>query len=706
VRKHAQLIAVLVSLLSHHAFAQHEASVWPMGPVAGLSFKSGEVEKLEPNDINASRVVSSISDRDGNLLFYTNGDKVWDRRHQEMPNGNGLNGSPYQSSCQIVPKPGDPNRYYIFTNRRSNWGAPNGAAHYAEVDLCLNNGMGDVVQATKNTPLMSVAANRIAVVRHDNGVDYWVAFHKWQSDALYAYRITSTGIDMSPVISRTGAYLGFSSNSTGDGGEMKFSADGKKLAMAVSQFATAEVYNFNSQTGVFTHLVRIPAMYRQNYQTPDYTFGIEFSPDGEKVYLSRTNACLLLQYDLRAGDDAAIVKSRTILVGDTLQHNAYDYYIIYGLQLAVDQKLYVAWIGKDSTGVSVIEHPNEKGLACDYRHAKVTWDVQQINPDFFYSFPTFPANHFRDRPTIRDGFDCISPAVAFYLDFSHTRTRDQVASLLWNFDDPASGMYNESNEFTSSHTFFESGQHHVRLTIQWTDGTTEVLDHLVTIPPEVVGGELAGLRSDTTLCAGSTLRLDASRLGGSVVWQDGLMQNYLDVSEPGVYSYSVCRSGCSLTDSITVHLQDVPDLFGNDTTLCETNAHLVLDAGSYGEVIGWQDDSVSPTYTVKGPGTFSVRVEINGCITADTITVQACDLRISIPNVITPNGDHANERLEVEGIGNATCELTIYNRYGSVVYHSGDYQNSWSGDDLSDGVYYYQVHLAGQSYRGWLRIIR
>lgn len=843
LRKYAQLFVVLVSCITNHAFAQQEASVWPMGPVAGLSFTSGEAAKLQSNNIKASRVVSAISDRDGNLLFYTDGDKVWDRRHQQMPNGYGLNGAPYQSSCQIVPKPGDPNRYYIFTNRRSNWGAPNGAAHYAEVDLCLNNGMGDVVQVTKNTPLMSVAANRIAVVKHNNGVDYWVAFHKWQSDALYAYRVTSSGIDMSPVISHTGKYLGFSSNSTGDGGEMKFSSDGKKLAMAVTQFATAEVYDFNSQTGVFTHFVRIPAMYRQNHYTPDYTFGIEFSPDGENIYLSRTNACLLLQYDLSAGDDAAIVKSRTIVVGDTLQHNTYDYYRIYGLQLAVDQKLYVAWIGKDRTGVSVIENPNEKGLACNYRHEKVGWDVQEIKPDFFYSFPTFPANHFRDHPAIEHDFDCISPAVEFSLRFSHGRTQDDVANVLWNFDDPASGTYNASTQLRPSHTFLESGLHHVRLGIEWKDGSAETLDHLLTIPPEVVGGQLMGLRSDTTLCAGSTLRLDASGLGGSVTWQNGLVQNYLDVSEPGVYWYNVCRSGCSLTDSITVHLQDIPDLFGNDTTLCQKNAQLVLDAGSHGEVIGWQDDSVSPTYTVsspgtysvririnscisadtitveyaselaplpsdtilcpgstlrldasrlggsvtwqngltqnyidvkepgvysysvrrsgcsladsttvhlqpvpvlfgtdttlcernaqlvfdvgsygevigwqdnsvaptytvRSPGTYSVRVRINGCIFADTITVRSCDLRIFIPNIITPNGDHANERFEVEGIDYATCDLTIYNRHGSVVYHSADYQNSWAGEDLSDGVYYYQIHLGGQSYRGWLRIMR
>jgi len=37
--------------------------------------------------------------------------------------------------------------------------------------------------------------------------------------------------------------------------------------------------------------------------------------------------------------------------------------------------------------------------------------------------------------------------------------------------------------------------------------------------------------------------------------------------------------------------------------------------------------------------------------------------------------------------------VTIFNRWGTQVFHSDDYQNDWDGGDVSDGVYFYVVEL-------------
>jgi len=79
-----------------------------------------------------------------------------------------------------------------------------------------------------------------------------------------------------------------------------------------------------------------------------------------------------------------------------------------------------------------------------------------------------------------------------------------------------------------------------------------------------------------------------------------------------------------------------------------------------------------------------------------------------IPNVITPNGDKLNEKFVIENLHFGWWSLDVYNRWGGQVYHSNDYRNTWSGDNLSNGVYYYHLkhRCENVQYKGTLSIIR
>lgn len=693
------ILVILLSALP--AFSQNEASNWILGPNTGITFKSGVPQKLPQTAENFPFIRSTISDSEGNLLFYTDGIKVWDRNHQEMPNGKNLKGTNH-NVCQIIPKPGDPNRYFIFTTMSTNgWGAPFEAAYYSEVDLCLNGGLGDVVEATRDTRLMSIAGVRTAAVKHSNGTDYWVAFHKWDSDAFYCYQVTKDGVSLSPVISHTGSYLRLTSYSTGDGGEMKFSPNGKKLAIAISQSATAEVFDFDAQTGVLSNPLHIPPMFRQNFDTPDYTFGVEFSPDGQKFYLTRTNGTLLLQYDLSTGDKASILKSRTIIAGDTLQHNRYEY-TLYSMQLGPDSKLYISRSGQTTQGVSVIAKPNEKGSDCLYQDDILRWNGGSIS-----RLPTFIASYFNPTVAIKHEFDCFSATVQFSLAYTNSKSNADIANIQWDFDDDVSGASNKSDETSPSHTFMSEGVHKIHASITWTDGTTQELNQLLTVPPDVVSGRRYGLGNDTTLCAGASLKLDASHTGGDITWQDGSKKPYFDVTEPGVYWVRVCKAGCSTTDSITVTLDDMRDFLGEDRTLCEEN-EIILNVAPIGKVIGWQDNSVSPVYTITKPGTYWVKIQKNNCVFTDSLEVTACDEELFIPNIITPNGDGLNDRFEIRPNDNDSWSLTILDRYGREVYQAKVYRNDWEGAKLMDGTYFYYLHhnLTKKSYKGIVQTVR
>src|ERR1039458_6071077 len=85
---------------------------WYFGSKAGLDFSSGSLIAVTNGQL-VSDNSASISDTAGHLLFYTDGISVWNKNHQLMPNGTGLNGDAY-GKVVIVPKPLNDSIYYIF----------------------------------------------------------------------------------------------------------------------------------------------------------------------------------------------------------------------------------------------------------------------------------------------------------------------------------------------------------------------------------------------------------------------------------------------------------------------------------------------------------------------------------------------------------------------------------------------------------------
>jgi gliding motility-associated-like protein/uncharacterized repeat protein (TIGR01451 family) len=82
-----------------------------------------------------------------------------------------------------------------------------------------------------------------------------------------------------------------------------------------------------------------------------------------------------------------------------------------------------------------------------------------------------------------------------------------------------------------------------------------------------------------------------------------------------------------------------------------------------------------------------------------------------IPNVITPNGDGKNDEFVIVGLEEFnSAELTIFNRWGNEVYHNGNYRNTWTGEGLNEGTYYYLIRLKKEGklevYKGWVLIKR
>jgi len=86
---------------------------------------------------------------------------------------------------------------------------------------------------------------------------------------------------------------------------------------------------------------------------------------------------------------------------------------------------------------------------------------------------------------------------------------------------------------------------------------------------------------------------------------------------------------------------------------------------------------------------------------------------LNIPNVFTPNGDGNNDTFEIRGLELfAENDIIIVNRWGNEVFKQTNYKNTWTGEGLNEGTYYYILRVkehAGdewQIYKGYITLIR
>ena len=337
--------SALISLLIFGAacYSQKEANIWYFGGNAGLDFNGNTPTAITDSKMHTWEGCASIADKNGQLLFYTDGSEIWNKNHQTMTNGAGLLGdSSSTQSAIIVPKPGSNDIYYVFTVVDK--GKVEGL-NYSEINMSLSGGLGAVTQ-NKNILLLTPTCEKITAVLHENGSDIWVISHKWNSDAFYSYLVTQNGVSQNPVISNTGILInGIASNTIG---YLKASPDGKKVALAnfSQNNYKVEVCDFDNSNGIISNGFVI------NSSNLNLPYGVEFSPLSQYLYISErdiyTHNSKLYQYDLLAND---VSGSEVIL--DTISA------IGGALQLGPDGKIYLAI--QDSYYLYKINKPDKKG---------------------------------------------------------------------------------------------------------------------------------------------------------------------------------------------------------------------------------------------------------------------------------------------------------------------------------------------------------
>src|SRR5690554_1221653 len=516
------LLLIFTFFLHFIAPAQLEGANWYFGTYAGLDFTSGTPTPLFDGALTTGEGCSSVSDNAGNLLFYTDGQLVYDRNHNLMPNGTGLLGHPSSAMSSVIcPKPGTWNPgaghfdgYIICTIDHG--GGTNGI-RWSEIDMLANGGNGEVVAATKNTHLFGTRTVEGATFMvHENGCDYWLVAKEVDNSVWRSYPVTSAGVGAISVVSNVGPVTPVAY------GSIKGSPDSDVIGIANGQ-AGLQMYDFNRLTGQLTYRYGESALGNSYYS-------LEYSPSGRYLYYTRLSDPNIYQVDLATTTQAAFQASRTV-IGTTA--NTAHYYLLGALQLAPNGRIYLALMG--STFLGEITAPDLMGVNSNYNDNAVNISGTNNNGSATVvrlGLPSFPGFLMKDEKTIAFAQICNTLDAQFSLS-----DYDDLYGQEW-YITPAGSPY-PSTPFTTNQSFMTNippGDYDVKVLLDYNCYSDSVIRSVTIVPIDTVD-----LGPD--LCYSNGLVLDAGNQFDSYEWQDGSTNSTFTVPSAGTYTCQVGKMG-------------------------------------------------------------------------------------------------------------------------------------------------------------------
>ncbi len=220
----------------------------------------------------------------------------------------------------------------------------------------------------------------------------------------------------------------------------------------------------------------------------------------------------------------------------------------------------------------------------------------------------------------------------------------------------------------------------------------------------------------------------------SFEWSNGATSEDLTDLTPGDYSLTVTDNDNGCTNEKYYTIENLPpprfEMIGDTTVNAEDEIELWINplGDSHDYIVEWQsevymDDPFSFRPTVLFDNSSLVTATVAYKDNSLCTNTQQSKITLKFPsessennNGITPNGDGLNDVLFFSGLDDhPKNQLTIFNRWGDVIFHVQPYQNNWSGQNkntkkpLPSGTYYYILRLdipEGKYHSGSVTIIR
>ncbi|MGL1889127.1 MAG: PKD domain-containing protein [Reichenbachiella sp.] len=612
---------------------------WYFGEMAGIDFNdpagtTGTVAIVDNNLMTSPQAASSVSDLNGELLFYTNGISVWNQEHELMMNGDHIGGdSTSMQGAMIVPLPGDSSIFYIFTTDPV-YNDFTYNMRYSIVDMRQDLMRGAVV--AKNIPFFTNSSERMASFGLGQSVTQLVT-HEYGNNIFRTYQLGVDGIG-APTSDAVGSVLRLNEEKMATA-ELQIADNGQVIAMAIQDGTENFVELFGLDTlGNIVQLTKIDI----EEPTPSLVYGLEFSSGASKLYVTTNgNGSKLLQYDL----DSLYTPTAEVEITASkfeLSNSSAEYGV---LQTGSDGVIYLA-IDNSST-IGTISSPDgdddqagfvEDGFDLEGRTSRLGL------PNFVQTIPLNAMD-----PGIAFDNACLGQETTF----EGTGT-SVIDNYLWTFGDGTSAAVEDT-----THLYNLSGPYDVSLNVTNRCGLDTLFLETVTVNAIPV---TPTLQDAAAICNGPVVLAawPTDTAAFFYTWSTGETTREITVSENALIDVFITDSTGCQSDPGQSFVDDTSPLvsLGADQFVCQNEVFADLDARNPGSNFTWTLNgidlgntlSVQPVASdVVGVFTYEVEVvDMFGCITLDDITLS-----------VQPMPDFSFATVATSGCGATDGELNI-----------------------------------------------
>ncbi len=589
--------------VKEYKLQDQRANIWYFGKNAGIDFNTipNPPKPLSNSAMDAPEGCAIICDRNGKTIFYTDGDKVFNKVDATIATG--IGGDPLASqSSIIVPVQGDETLYYIFTNEAIN-GTSGNTVKYSLFDLKQNGGLGAVVK--QNQVLFSKSTERITASGK------WLIIHELGNNTFRVYPVSAAGIG-DPVLTAIGTDHSFSNQASGEG-YMKLGPK-NTLAVALSLSPSnnlVELFHLNDTTGKLNNYHKITL--KQN-GVNGQVYGIEFGGPN-KIFAT-----------LKGSPSPSQVFEYFIdSIGHPYFRNRTQQAAELGaIQIGPDRQIYIAINGSNVLGT-----------------IQPVSDTTKVSPINFSGYTLAPGTNSRlGLPNfiqqISNAFggpsiDVTGICFGSPTNFVGTPT-DAIDQFAWFFGDGGS-----DTQAAPTHTYAAAATYNVSMRLTNRCGLDTTLLKPVTIfaPPKKPTIPGAG-----ALCNGPlTLDANTGNLPGlTYLWTDGSTGKTLVISQQAIVAVMITdKNGCtSKGASLVADNQPKVDL-GPDLTLCQNAFVNGLDAQNPGANYVWTVNGGGTTTAQTRqldttiPGAFTYKIVVTDPVTTCTANDQAVFTIVASP---------------------------------------------------------------------------
>ena len=216
-----------------------------------------------------------------------------------------------------------------------------------------------------------------------------------------------------------------------------------------------------------------------------------------------------------------------------------------------------------------------------------------------------------------------------------------------------------------------------------------------------------------TICRGASFTPQVSSNAASYLWSPSAGVSNTTIANPVLspqstttYTVTGTLGSCTIQGTVTVTVfEGATANAGPDAIILTGDVYQMLSTGSAGSYL-WTPSAglssatvLSPSATPQTTTTYTLTVTSpQGCTATDQMTLTVVPYCIKPMNAFTPNGDGINDRwLITDGNCLISVRAQVFNRYGSRVFESPNYDNTWDGTykgkPLPDGTYYYVLEF-------------